>query len=84
MEFYELYFELYLGNMVYGSYVATLLKEFVIPHFMQEVQKIANDSQPMKIVMKRPVQFYDDIEKKTKVIWHEIEFKNRSESQWPH
>lgn len=68
--------EQYIGNALVRSQQLSAPPEFLQAQFMQLVQQVANQPQPMKICMIRWEEVWDKFEVKWKKLELDMEFKN--------
>lgn len=68
--------EQYIGNALVNSQQLSAPPEILQAQFMQLVQQMARQSQPMKIRMVRWEEVWDKFEGKWKKLELDIEFKN--------
>lgn len=73
---YDVIIEQYIGNALVNQQSISAPEHFIVGQFINLVQQVVNQNQPMKIVMKTPVEIWDKFEHKNKSIWNEVEFKN--------
>lgn len=75
-EQYDVVIEQYVGNALVAQNHLSGPQEMLIMQFMSMVRHSGNQRQPMKIVMKRPIDIWDKFDQKTRVVWVEVECKN--------
>lgn len=75
----EVVFEQYIGNALVHSQQLSAPPEILQAQFMQLVQQVASQSQPMKIRMVRWEDVWDKFEGKWKKLELDMEFKNRKD-----
>ena len=68
--------EQYIGNALVQSQQLSAPPEIIQAQFMQLVQQVASQSQPMKIRMVRWEDVWDNFDKEWKKIECYVEFKN--------
>lgn len=68
--------EQYIGNALVHSQQLSAPPEFLQAQFIQLVQQVASQSQPMKIRMVRWEDVWDKFDKKWKKLELDVEFKN--------
>ena len=76
MQTFDVIFTVYLGEQPIRQWQMVAPQEFIIMKFLQTVQQIASQSQPMKVVVSRDEVIWDQFEKKQKVIPCTMEFQN--------
>ena len=72
----EVLLEQYIGNACVSRQQLSAPPEILQAQFIQLVQQVANQSQPMKIRMVRWENVWDKFESKWKKLELDIEFKN--------
>lgn len=68
--------ELYIGNQLVQSQTITYPDEFVKSEFINIVNQIIHQNQPMKVIFIRYVDIYDRFENKHKQLKTTLEFWN--------
>ena len=76
MQTFDVIFTVYLGEQPIRQWQMVAPQEFIIMKFLQTVQQIASQSQPMKVVVSRDEVIWDQFEQKQKVIPCTMEFQN--------
>lgn len=76
MQTFDVMFTVYLGEQPIRQWQMVAPQEFIIMKFLQTVQQIASQSQPMKVVVSRDEVIWDQFEQKQKVIPCTMEFQN--------
>lgn len=72
MQTFDVIFTVYLGEQPIRRWQMVAPQEFIIMKFLQTVQQIASQSQPMKVVE----VIWDQFEQKQKIIPCTMEFQN--------
>ena len=76
MQTFDVMFTVYLGEQPIRRWQMVAPQEFIIMKFLQTVQQIASQSQPMKVVVAKNEVIWDQFEQKQKVIPCTMEFQN--------
>ena len=76
---YDVIFTIYLGNQVIEQWRMQAPRPFIEAQFIQIVQQIASQKQPMKVVVSREEVIWDQFEQKHKVLPITMEFQNYKE-----
>lgn len=76
MQTFDVIFTVYLGEQPIRLWQMVAPQEFIIMKFLQTVQQIASQSQPMKVVVSRDEVIWDQFEQKQKIIPCTMEFQN--------
>lgn len=76
MQTFDVMFTVYLGEQPIRQWQMVAPQEFIIMKFLQTVQQIASQSQPMKVVVSRDEVIWDQFEQKQKIIPCTMEFQN--------
>lgn len=76
MQTFDVMFTVYLGEQPIRQWQMVAPQEFIIMKFLQTVQQIASQSQPMKVIVSRDEVIWDQFEQKQKVIPCTMEFQN--------
>lgn len=76
MQTFDVMFTVYLGEQPIRQWQMVAPQEFIIMKFLQTVQQIASQNQPMKVVVSRDEVIWDQFEQKQKVIPCTMEFQN--------
>ena len=67
MQTFDVMFTVYLGEQPIRRWQMVAPQEFIIMKFLQTVQQIASQSQPMKVVVARDEVIWDQFEQKQKI-----------------
>lgn len=76
MQTFDVMFTVYLDEQPIRRWQMVAPQEFIIMKFLQTVQQIASQSQPMKVVVSRDEVIWDQFEQKQKIIPCTMEFQN--------
>lgn len=76
MQTFDVMFTVYLDEQPIRRWQMMAPQEFIIIKFLQTVQQIASQNQPMKVVVSRDEVIWDPFEQKQKVIPCTMEFQN--------
>ena len=76
MQTFDVMFTVYLDEQPIRRWQMMAPQEFIIIKFLQTVQQIASQSQPMKVVVSRDEVIWDQFEQKQKIIPCTMEFQN--------
>lgn len=76
MQTFDVMFTVYLGEQPIRQWQMVAPQEFIIMKFLQTVQQIASQNQPMKVVVSRDEVIWDQFEQKQKIIPCTMEFQN--------
>lgn len=76
---FDVIFTIYLGNQVIEQWRMQAPRPFIEAQFIQTVQQIASQKQPMKVVVSREEVIWDQFEQKHKVLPITMEFQNYKE-----
>lgn len=76
MQTFDVIFAVYLGEQPIRRWQMVAPQEFIIMKFLQTVQQIASQNQPMKVVVSRDEVIWDQFEQKQKIIPCTMEFQN--------
>lgn len=76
---FDVIFTIYLGNQVIEQWRMRAPRPFIEAQFIQIVQQIASQKQPMKVVVSREEVIWDQFEQKHKVLPITMEFQNYKE-----
>lgn len=78
-ETFEVIFTVYLGNKPIEKFSMAGPRPMLEAQFMSFVQQIANQKQPMRVVMERTETIWDPFEQKQKILPYTVEFQNYEE-----
>lgn len=78
---YNVTIEVYVGHQLVQSQNLSAPATILQMNFLQLVKQISQEKQPMKIVMKRTEQIWDNFENKTKEVIYILECQNWSEEE---
>lgn len=78
-QIFNVTFTIYLGNRPIRRWTLEAPRPFIEMQFIQTVQEIASQIQPMKVVVSREEIIWDQFEQKQKVIPYTMEFQNYQE-----
>lgn len=81
-EMYEVIVETYIEDNLVGRQQMQAPKKILMMSFIQNAQKLGNDTRPIKMVMIRQEQFWDNFEQKEKIFNHEVVFSNNARVAW--
>lgn len=76
MQTFDVMFTVSLGEQPIRRWQMVAPQEFIIMKFLQTVQQIASQNQPMKVVVSRDEVIWDQFEQKQKIIPCTMEFQN--------
>ena len=76
MRTFDVMFTVYLDEQPIRRWQMMAPQEFIIIKFLQTVQQIASQNQPMKVVVSRDEVIWDQFEQKQKIIPCTMEFQN--------
>ena len=76
---YTVVIEIYIGNQLVQSQQMTTPRPFLEMQFLRIVQEIQQQSQPMKVIMKRKEIIWDNFEQIQKEIEYNIVAQNWEE-----
>lgn len=68
MQTFDVMFTVYLGEQPIRRWQMVAPQEFIIMKFLQTVQQIISQSQPMKVIVSRDEVIWDQFEQKQKII----------------
>lgn len=71
--------DIYIGNQLVQSQQITMPDQMLIAQFMQVCKQVANDPQPIHVVMRRLEDGYDQYDGKTKRHEYKLEYWNKQE-----
>ena len=71
--------DIYIGNQLVQSQQITMPDQLLIAQFMQVCKQVANDLQPIHVVMRRREDGYDEYEGKSKRHEYKLEYWNKQE-----
>ena len=71
--------DIYIGNQLMQSQQITMPDQMLAAQFMQVCKQVANDSQPIHVVMRRWEEGYDQYECKVKRHEYKVEYWNKQE-----
>lgn len=71
--------EIYIGNQLVQSQQMTTPRPFLEIQFLRLVQEIQQQSQPMKVIMKRKEIIWDNFEQRQKEVEYNIVAQNWEE-----
>ena len=71
--------DIYIGNQLVQSEQITMPDQILISQFMQVCKQVANDPQPIHVVMRRWEDWYDQYENKTQRHEYKLEYWNKQE-----
>ena len=71
--------DIYIGNQLVQSQQITMPDQMLIAQFMQVCKQVANDHQPIHVVMRRWEDGYDQYDGKTKRHEYKLEYWNKQE-----
>lgn len=71
--------EIYIGNQLVQSQQMTAPRPFLEIQFLRLVQEIQQQSQPMKVIMKRKEIIWDNFEQRQKEVEYNIVAQNWEE-----
>ena len=75
-DIFDVTFSIYLDNQIIRQWRMQAPKPFIEIKFIQTVQQIASQSQPMKVIVSREEVIWDQFEQKHKVLPVTMEFQN--------
>lgn len=78
-QLFNVTFTIYLGNQPIKQWMMEAPRPFIEMQFIQTVQEIISQTQPMKVVVSREEIIWDQFEQKQKVIPYTMEFQNYQE-----
>lgn len=73
---FDVMFTVYFGEQPIRRWQMVAPQEFIIMKFLQTVQQIVSQSQPMKVIVSRDEVIWDQFEQKQKIIPCTMEFQN--------
>ena len=76
---YDVVYTIYLGNQPVERFAMSGPRPMLEAQFLSFVQQIANQKQPMRIVMERTEVIWDQFEQKQKPLSYTVEFQNYEE-----
>ena len=82
LEMYDAIFEIYIEDRLINRQQMQAPKEILMTNFIQTVQQIQNDKRPIKFKMIVPYVFWDEFEKKQKVLNNGLELDNHAMTAW--
>lgn len=71
--------DIYIGNQLVQSQQITMPYQMLIAQFLQVCKQVANDLQPIHVVMRRWEDEYNQYEGKTKRHEYKLEYWNKQE-----
>lgn len=72
-------FDIYIGNQLMQSQQMTMPDQMLAAQFMQVCKQVANDPQPIHVVMRRWEDGYDQYDGKVKRHEYKLEYWNKQE-----
>ena len=81
-ETYEATFEIYVEDKLSNRQTMQAPKEILITNFLQTVKQIQKEKRPIKLKMIVPYVFWDEFEKKQRVLDNGIEYSNDAMVVW--
>lgn len=76
---YTVVIEIYIGNQLVQSQQMTVPRPFLEMQFLRLIQEIQQQSQPMKVIMKRKEIIWDNFEQIQKEVEYNIVAQNWEE-----
>ena len=81
-ETYEVLFEIYVEDKLNNRQTMQAPKQIITANFLQTAQQIQKDKRPIRLKMIRQDVFWDEFEKKQKVLNNYIEYSNDAFNIW--
>lgn len=78
LEMYEVIFEVYIEDKLTNRQQMQAPKEMLMANFAETAKQIKNDQRPIKLKMIVPYTFWDEFEKKQRVLNNEVELINNA------
>lgn len=79
MNITPVWLDIYIGNQLVQQQQMTMPDQMLAAQFMQMCKQVANDPQPIHVVMRRWEDGYDQYEGKVKRHEYKLEFWNKQE-----
>lgn len=79
MNITPVWLDIYIGNQLVQSRQMTMPDQMLAAQFMQVCKQVANDPQPIHVVMRRWEDGYDQYEGKVKRHEYKLEYWNKQE-----
>lgn len=78
-QIFNVIFTIYLGNQPIKQWRMEAPRAFIEMQFIQTVQEIASQTQPMKVIISREEVIWDQFEQRQKIVPYTMEFQNYQE-----
>lgn len=72
-------FDIYIGNQLVHSQKTSMLKQMIATQFMQMCKQVANDSQPIHVVVRRWEDEWNQLDGKMEQREYKLEYWNKQE-----
>ena len=81
-ETYDVTFEVYVEDKLNNRQTMQAPKQMIVANFLQTAQQIQKEKTPIKFKMIVPYVFWDEFEKKQRVLNNSVEYSNDAFNIW--